>query len=73
MRWLRKIALAAALLLPSAALAQTPVTVIGPVTPGHCPSWFSTTQLQDSGAGCGTRYAHTRSSRSGNAAIPSAA
>ena len=32
-----------------AALAQTPVTVIGGVTVGHCVKFFSTTQIKDSG------------------------
>ena len=29
------------------AYAQSDVKVIGPVTPGNCVQWFSTTQVQD--------------------------
>lgn len=36
------------------AYAQSTVTAIGPITPGHCSTWFSTTQLEDSGVACGT-------------------
>jgi hypothetical protein len=51
---LRNLLLLAAVLLATyaPALAQN-VTVIGPITPGHCTSFFSTTQIQDSGIGCG--------------------
>jgi hypothetical protein len=51
---LRNLLLLAAVLLATyaPALAQN-VTVIGPITPGHCSSFFSTTQIQDSGIGCG--------------------
>src|SRR5580765_3185291 len=35
----------------SAAMAQ-PVTVIGPITPGDCPQFSSTTIIKDSGFGC---------------------
>jgi hypothetical protein len=38
-------------LLASAALAQT-VTVIGPITPGDCPQFNSTTIIKDSGFNC---------------------
>lgn len=36
----------------SSAAAQVPVTVVGPVTPGNCPKFSSTTVLQDSGGSC---------------------
>lgn len=42
------------LLLLAPARAQTPVTVTGPVTPGNCTKFFSTTQIQDAGATCGS-------------------
>jgi hypothetical protein len=38
-------------LMPSAALAQS-VTVIGPITPGDCPQFSSTTVIKDSGFNC---------------------
>lgn len=41
-----------ALLLSAPAWAQ-PVTVIGPVTPGNCAQFSSTTVIKDAGAGCG--------------------
>jgi hypothetical protein len=55
MKWLRNTVVAAIALLASClpAPAQTPVTVVGAVQPGHCVSFFSTTQIQDTGAGCG--------------------
>src|SRR5580693_8377971 len=40
------------LLLTTAVYAQQPVTVIGPVTPGNCVQWFSTSQLKDPGITC---------------------
>jgi hypothetical protein len=50
---MRRIALAVALLIASvaAALAQAPVTVIGPITPGDCAQFSSTTIIKD-GGGC---------------------
>jgi len=36
----------------SSAFAQSTVSVIGPVTPGDCPEFFSITQLQDSNVPC---------------------
>jgi hypothetical protein len=41
-----------ALCFATCARAQSPVSVIGPVTPGNCVSWFSTTQLKDPGYTC---------------------
>jgi hypothetical protein len=35
-----------------AALAQTPVTVVGPIAPGNCATFNSTTILKDSGIQC---------------------
>jgi hypothetical protein len=43
--------LLAALLCPVAAIAQ-PVTVIGPITPGDCTAFNSTTVLKDAGFSC---------------------
>jgi hypothetical protein len=52
---MKRLALAAfAVLLATWAQAQDlPVTVIGPVTPGDCAQFSSTTIIQDSGGGCG--------------------
>jgi hypothetical protein len=41
-----------AILWPAVAQAQSAVSVIGPVTAGHCTSFFSQTQLQDAGITC---------------------
>jgi hypothetical protein len=56
MRWCRAAALLLlALLLGSVpSLAQTPVTIIGPVTVGNCVKFFSPIQIQDAGSACGT-------------------
>ena len=46
----------AALLLTSAltsVYAQSPVSVIGSVSPGNCTQFFSITQIEDSGVTCG--------------------
>jgi hypothetical protein len=48
----RTLLILAALLWPLAALAQN-VTVIGPVTPGDCAQFSSTTIIKDAGAACG--------------------
>lgn len=37
----------------SPALAQAPVTVIGPITPGHCTVFNSNTVIKDGGFACG--------------------
>lgn len=46
---IRFLVAAVAVLFSALAAAQSPVTVIGPVTKGHCASFFSTTQLNDCG------------------------
>ena len=48
---IRLLLVLAALLCPVAAIAQ-PVTVIGPITSGDCPSFSSTTVLKDAGFVC---------------------
>jgi hypothetical protein len=51
---MKRLALAAALLLASiaAALAQSPVSVIGPITPGDCAAFSSNTVVKDGGFPC---------------------
>jgi len=51
---MKRIALAAVLLMASiaAALAQSPVTRIGPITPGDCASFSSPNTIQDGGFPC---------------------
>jgi hypothetical protein len=49
-----RIALTVAMLIASiaAALAQSPVSVIGPITPGDCPQFSSNTVIKDGGFPC---------------------
>lgn len=54
MKLLRTLLTALALLLPAAAAEAQSVTVIGPITPGNCTKFFSTTQVSDAGAPCGS-------------------
>jgi hypothetical protein len=50
---MKRLSLALLLLVLAAWPAHTqPVTVIGPITPGDCTSFFSTTQLTDAGFAC---------------------
>jgi hypothetical protein len=51
---MKRIALALVLLVAAAtaAFAQSTVTVIGPITPGDCPQFNSTTIIKDSGFNC---------------------
>jgi endosialidase-like protein len=55
---MRRLALAAALLIASiaAALAQSTVTRIGPITPGACASFSSPNTIQDGGIPCGAGH-----------------
>jgi hypothetical protein len=46
------LAIIAVLVAACAAQAQQPVTVIGPITPGDCPFFNSTTVIKDSGIPC---------------------
>ncbi len=50
----RLLALAFLLAACSVALSQSTVTVIGPVTPGNCTAFSSTTIIKDGGAPCGS-------------------
>ena len=51
---MKRLALAAVLLIASiaAALAQSPVSVIGPITPGDCAAFSSNTVVKDGGFPC---------------------
>lgn len=49
---IKRLLLAALLLLPAPALAQ--VVLYPPITAGHCVSWRSLNIIQDAGAACGT-------------------